>query len=58
MFLATTAKGYMITKELLEQKIQEYKEAAQRLNDDSKANLGAAWALEQLLSELEETKQE
>lgn len=48
----------MITKELLEQKIQEYKEAAQRLNDDSKANLGAAWALEQLLPELEKDKQE
>jgi len=47
----------MITKELLGKKIQEYKEAAQRLNDDSKANLGAAWALEQLLPELED-KQE
>jgi len=48
----------MITKELLEKKIQEYKQTAQRLNDDSKANLGAAWALEQLLPELEEDKQE
>ena len=48
----------MISKELLERKIQEYKEAAQRLNDDSKVNLGAAWALEQLLSEVEEKKQE
>ena len=48
----------MITKELLEQKIQEYKEIAQRLNDGSKANLGAAMALEQLLPELEEDKQE
>ena len=48
----------MITKELLEQKIQEYKEVAQRLNDDSKANLGAAMALEQLLPEIEEAKQE
>ena len=44
----------MITKELLIQRIQEYKETAQRLNDDSKANLGAAMALEQLLPELEE----
>ena len=43
----------MITKELLEQRIQEYKETAQRLNDDSKAHLGAAMALEQLLPELE-----
>ena len=48
----------MISKELLEQKIQGYKEEAQRLNDDSKVNLGAAWALEQLLSEVEEKKQE
>ena len=49
----------MITKELLTQRIQEYKEIAQRLNDDSKANLGAAMALEQLLPELEEeNKQE
>jgi len=48
----------MITKELLNQKIQEYKEVAQRLNDDSKAHLGAAMALEQLLPELEEDKQE
>ncbi len=48
----------MITKELLMQRIQEYKETAQRLNDDSKANLGAAMALEQLLPELEEDKQE
>ena len=48
----------MITKELLNQKIQEYKETAQRLNDDSKANLGAAMALEQLLPELKEDKQE
>ena len=44
----------MITKELLIQRIQEYKETAQRLNDDSKAHLGAAMALEQLLPELEE----
>ena len=48
----------MITEELLKQKIQEYKEVAQRLNDDSKANLGAAMALEQLLPELEENKEE
>ena len=48
----------MITRELLEKKIQEYKETAQRLNDDSKANLGAAMALEQLLPELKEDKQE
>jgi len=48
----------MITKELLKQRIQEYKETAQRLNDDSKANLGAAMALEQLLPELEEDKEE
>ena len=49
----------MITKELLEQKIQEYREAGQRLNDDSKVNWGAAWALEQLLPKLEEeNKQE
>ena len=48
----------MITKELLMQRIQEYKETAQRLNDDSKANLGAAMALEQLLPELGEDKQE
>ena len=48
----------MITKELLMQRIQEYKETAQRLNDDSKANLGAAMALEQLLPELEEDKEE
>ena len=48
----------MITKELLEQRIQEYKETAQRLNDDSKANVGAAMALEQLLPEIEEAKQE
>lgn len=48
----------MITRELLEQKIQEYKEIAQRLNDDSKANLGAAMALEQLLPELENKQEE
>jgi len=48
----------MITKELLLKRIQEYKETAQRLNDDSKANIGAAQALEQLLPELEEDKQE
>ena len=50
----------MITKELLIQRIQEYKETAQRFNDDSKVNLGAAMALEQLLPELEkeEDKQE
>lgn len=48
----------MITKELLVQRIQEYKETAQRLNDDSKANVGAAMALEQLLPELKEDKQE
>jgi len=51
----------MITKELLIQQIQKYKEAAQQLNDDSKANMGAAAALEQLLPEFdkeEEVKQE
>lgn len=48
----------MITKELLGQRIQEYKETAQQLHDDSKAHLGAAWALEQLLPEIEEDKQE
>ena len=48
----------MITKELLNQKIQEYKETAQRLNDDSKANLGAAMALERLLPELENKQEE
>ena len=48
----------MITRELLIQRIQEYKEAAQRLNDDSKAHLGAAMALEQLLPEIEEAEQE
>jgi len=48
----------MITKELLIQRIQEYKETAQRFNDDSKINLGAAIALEELLPEFEEDKQE
>ena len=43
----------MITKELLEKKIKEYRELAQRMNDNAKANLGAAMALEQLLAELE-----
>ncbi len=43
----------MITKEFLQQKIQEYRQASEQHRMDSIANEGAVQALESLLQELE-----
>ena len=44
----------MITKEILEKKIQEYKAVAEQQKANAIANIGAAQALELLLKEFDQ----